>query len=44
MVELQDTHDDSSGGGPKKELLRIRRTGVYVLMDERILRSRVTRL
>ena len=44
MVELQDTHDGSSGGGPETELRRIRRTGVYVLMDERILRSRVTRL
>ena len=44
MVELQDTHDGSSGGGPETELRRIRRTGVYALMDERILRSRVTRL
>ena len=44
MVELQDTHDGSSGGGPETELRRIRRTGVYALMDERILRSHVTRL
>ena len=44
MVELQDTHDGSSGGGPETKLRRIRRTGVYALMDERILRSRVTRL
>ena len=44
MVELHDTHDGSSSGGPETELRRIRRTGVYALMDERILRSRVTRL
>ena len=44
MVELPDTHGGSSGGGPETELRRIRRTGVYALMDERILRSRVTRL
>ena len=46
MVELQDTHDGSSGGGPETELRRIRcgRTRVYALMDERILRNRVTRL
>ena len=44
MVELQDTHGGSSGGGSETELRRIRRTGVYALMDERILLSRVTRL
>ena len=44
MVELQDTNGCSSCGGPETELLRIRRTGVYALLDERILLSRVTRL
>ena len=44
MGELQDTHGGSSGGEPETELLRIRRTGVYALLDERILLSRVTRL
>ena len=44
MVELQDTHEGSSCGGQETKLRRIRRTGVYALMDERILRSRVTRL
>ena len=41
---IHTTRDGSSGGGPETELRRIRRTGVYALMDERILRSRVTRL
>ena len=44
MVELQDTHGGSSGGGPETKLRRIRRTGVYALMDERILQSSVTHL
>ena len=41
MVELQDTHGGSSGGGQETELLRIRRTGVYALLDKRILLRRV---
>ena len=44
MVELQDTHGGSSSGGPETEMLWIRRTGAYALLDERILLSRVTRL
>ena len=44
MVELQGTRGSSFGGGPEKELRWIRRTGVYALLDRRILLSRVTRL
>ena len=44
MVELQDTPGSSIGGGPETELRRIRRTGVYALLDERIQLSGVTRL
>ena len=44
IVELQDTHGGSSGGGSETELLRIPRAGVYALLDQRILLSRVTRL
>ena len=44
MVELQVTHGGSFGGGPEKELLWIRRTGAYALLDWRNLLSRVTRL
>ncbi len=44
MVELQGTHGSSFGGGPEKELQWIWRTGVYALLDRRILLSRVTRL
>ena len=34
MVELQDTHGCSFGGGQETELRRIRRTGVYALLNE----------
>jgi hypothetical protein len=44
MVELQGKHGSSFGGGQEKELLWIRRTGVYALLDQRILLSSVTRL
>ena len=44
MVELQDTHGGSFRGGPETELRRIRRPGVYALLDQRIQLSRVTRL
>jgi hypothetical protein len=43
MVELQGKHGSSFGGGQEKELLWIRRTGVYALLDQRILLSSVTR-